>query len=186
MVFKYRSGGVHGTGAVLEFLEGTAVGQRWSARGAKAHRGKKRARARSQRAGRVAQGPLRASELRAFSGGEGSLVVKRNAWETVLALFLCLLFLASLLFLVYLFCFVLAGRCEGAGDWGAPVWLSVVGDRIIVRFLDMTHTVHVNTAPAVMFCHSPLFISLLSLYTSHASLYVSHASLLHVHNSCPA
>ena len=52
---------------------------------------------------------LGASELRAFSGDEGSLVVKRNIYETVLALsfFFCLLSLASLLFsfLFLLFCF---------------------------------------------------------------------------------
>ena len=66
---------------------------------------------------------LGASELRAFSGDERSFVVKRNVWGTVLALFLLSLFLglsSQIPFFSFFLCFALVGRCEGAGDWGAP------------------------------------------------------------------
>ena len=50
---------------------------------------------------------LGASELRAFSRDEGSFVVKRNVWGTVLALFLLSLFLGlSSLFLSFYFSFI--------------------------------------------------------------------------------
>ena len=46
---------------------------------------------------------------------------------------------------------------------------------LVLDFQEMTHTLHVNTVPAVMLCHSPFFFILtISLYFSCISIFLMH------------
>ena len=95
------------TRAAPESPEDTLVGQRWSAGGGVGTQGGSGRRRDVRRQGGWPGAALGASELRAFSRDEGSFVVKRNVWGTVLALFLLSLFLGlSSLFLSFYFSFI--------------------------------------------------------------------------------